>query len=54
MVIDAAITRLDAADALLAANRHDEAYELASAARAPLERAQFRRELDRLQRYPKD
>jgi hypothetical protein len=54
MVIDGAVTRLDSADVLLTAERNDEAYQLACAAREPLERAQFHRELDRLQRYPKD
>jgi class 3 adenylate cyclase/tetratricopeptide (TPR) repeat protein len=53
MVIDAAVTRLDAAGALLGARRNDEAHALASAARTPLERARFRPELDRLQRYLK-
>lgn len=47
MAVDAAIARLDAAEAARAAGRDDDARGLADAAAAPLRRAGFRREADR-------
>jgi class 3 adenylate cyclase/tetratricopeptide (TPR) repeat protein len=47
MAIDAAITRLDAAEAALTAGREDEARHIAQAAAPPLRTAGFRREIKR-------
>jgi tetratricopeptide (TPR) repeat protein len=46
MTVDAAVARLDAAEAALAAGRREDAKRLAAAAE-PLRRAGFRREIDR-------
>jgi class 3 adenylate cyclase/tetratricopeptide (TPR) repeat protein len=47
MSVDAAIVRLDAADATLASGREHEARQLAQAAAPPLRTAGFRREIER-------
>jgi hypothetical protein len=47
MRVDAAVARLDAAEAALAGGRPEDAKRLAAAAAEPLRRAGFRREIDR-------
>src|SRR5439155_126891 len=47
MAVDAAVARLDAAEAALAAERTEEAGRLVATARGPLERAGFLAELER-------
>jgi class 3 adenylate cyclase len=47
MTVDAAVARLDAADAALAAGRSEDAKRLATSAVEPLRRAGFRREIER-------
>jgi hypothetical protein len=48
MAVDAAIVRLEAADAALSAGRPEEARRLAGEAALPLRGAGFHREIDRL------
>ena len=48
MAVDAAVARLDAAEAARAAGRDDDATRLADAAAGPLRRAGFRREVERV------